>query len=63
MKSKTVEQLAAGDLYMRTRLPMAVLLLGCLLLTACGSGGGSTGETGATNCTLDTSTLDSCTLN
>jgi len=46
---------------MRTRLYIALLLIGYLLLTAC-SGGDSAGETGTTNCTLGTSALDSCTL-
>ena len=48
---------------MRTRLYMALLLLGFSLLTACGDGGGSADVTSTTNCTLDTSALDSCTLN
>lgn len=52
---------------MRTRPYMALLLIGFLLLTACGGGGSSdeigASETSTTNCTLDTSALDSCTLN
>lgn len=51
---------------MRTRLYIALLLLGFFLLTACGGDGGSVGsadKTGTTNCTLNTSALDSCTLN
>lgn len=63
MKSKKLEQLAAGDIYMRTRLYMALLLLGFLLLTACGGDGGNANEAGTTSCTLGSSALDSCTLN
>jgi hypothetical protein len=63
MKSKILEQLAAGDLCMRTRLYMALLLLGLLLLTACGGSGTSAVERETTNCTLGTSALDTCTLN
>lgn len=53
---------------MRTRLHLALLMFGFLLLTACGGEGGSaietsTGEIDTSNCTLGTSTLGSCTLN
>jgi len=48
---------------MRTRVYMVLLLLGFLLLTACGSDDGGATKTSTTNCTLDTSVLDSCTLN
>jgi len=63
MNAKNLERLAAGGFYMRTRLYMALLLLGFLLLTACSDGGGSTEEASATACTLGISALDSCTLN
>ena len=48
---------------MRTRLNKALLLLGFLLLTACGDSGNTANEVGTTNCTLGTSALDSCALN
>jgi hypothetical protein len=62
MKSKTLTPLATGKFYMKTRLTMALLLFGFLLLSAC-DGSGSTNKTGTSNCTLDSSALDSCTLN
>ncbi|MBL1277850.1 MAG: hypothetical protein COB30_017355 [Ectothiorhodospiraceae bacterium] len=46
---------------MKAHLYTALLLLGFLLLAACG-GGGSPGDTSAANCTLGVSALDSCTL-
>ena len=62
IKSKSLEQLAAGGFYVSARLTMAFLLLGFLLLTACGGGGGSADVTGTKNCTLGASAVDSCTL-
>jgi hypothetical protein len=64
-KIKILEHFTTGGFCVSTHLTMAFLLLGFLLLTACdggGGGGGSADVTGAKNCTLGASALDSCTL-